>query len=66
MSDGAERVAIHSLGTDDCGVGAEAVLYADGDVTIQNNDNEGLVLNREQVQAFVSFVVGRMVVEVPQ
>lgn len=37
-----------------------------GDVTIQNNDNEGLVLNREQIQAFVSFVVERMTLEVPQ
>ena len=59
-------VGVPFLGTDECGVGAEAILSADGTVTIQNTDGDGVVLTREQVEAFVSFFVPRMTLEVPQ
>jgi hypothetical protein len=66
VSDGAARVSIQFLGTDDRGIGAETILYADGDVTIQNNEGAGIVLNHEQVETLISFLVEHMALEVSQ
>lgn len=63
MSDGAERVAHTDLGVDSCGVGATVSLYEDGDVAIQNGHDAGLVLEREQVQALVVFLIGQEALE---
>lgn len=63
MSNDADRVDLQSLGVDDCGVSAEAILYADGDVTIQNTDDAGVVLDRGQVQVLVSFLIDHMEVD---
>lgn len=41
MSDEAQRAGYRDLGVNSTGIGAEAVLYDDGDVTIQKTEFEG-------------------------
>lgn len=63
MSNDTDRVDLQSLGVDDRGVSAEAILYADGDVTIQNADSDGMTLDRGQVQNLVAFLIRHMRVD---
>lgn len=63
MREKAERVDLQSLGVDDRGVSAEAILYADGNVTIQNSDTDSVTLQQEQAQKLVAFLIGYMEVD---
>lgn len=63
MDDDANPVDLRSLGVDDRGISAEAILDADGNVTIQNADSDDLTLDREQVQKLAAFLVGHMEVD---
>lgn len=61
MSEEAEAVDSRSLGVDNRDIGVEAVLYEDGDLTIENDEGEGLILEAQQVRALLGFVVNQPV-----
>lgn len=57
MSDEAERITRRNLGVTQHGVGAEAVVYEDGDVTIQNDNGDGLVLDAAQLHTLATVLL---------
>lgn len=57
MSDEAERITRRDLGVNRNGVGAEAVVYEDGDVTIQNDNGTGLVLEAAQLHTLATVLM---------
>lgn len=63
MSEDAQPVDLQSLGVNNYGIGAEAILDTDSNVTIQNTDGDTVTLNRGQVQNLVTFLVSQMELE---
>lgn len=62
MRDDAQPVDVQSLGVDDRGISAEAILDTNGNVTIQNPEGS-IILDQGQVQSLVAFLIGYMRVD---
>lgn len=62
MSENAQRIGHRDLGFNSDGIGAEAVLYGDGNVVIQDTEGETpdrILLERKQVVALVAWLVNQ-------
>lgn len=63
VGEAAARVDHVDLGVNSRDVGAKAILYSDGDVTIQTEHDDAVVLEPEQVRALCAFLLTQPVLD---